>query len=100
MKVGLQKEELRSRTVGSNNQKLFNTIVAKLIQEEKIVQEKEVLRLKEHQVTLAQDQEETRHQIEEIYLKGGLQGIEGKVSRKYRKRCARCHGQGRDPYQG
>ena len=73
LKVGLQKEELRSRTVGSNNQKLFNTIIAKLIQEETIVQEKEVLRLKEHQVTLAQDQEETRHEIEEIYLKGGLQ---------------------------
>ena len=37
------------------------------------MQEKEALRLREHQVTLAQDQEEVRHQIEKIYLKGRLQ---------------------------
>jgi len=37
------------------------------------VQEKEALRLREHKVTLAQDQEEVRHQIETIYLKGRLQ---------------------------
>jgi len=37
------------------------------------VQEKEILRLKGHRVTLARDQEEIRRQIEESYLKGGLQ---------------------------
>jgi selenocysteine-specific elongation factor len=44
-----------------------------LIHENIIVQEKEVLRLKEHKVTLAQDQEKVRLQIEEAYLKSGLQ---------------------------
>jgi selenocysteine-specific elongation factor len=73
LKVGLLKEELRSRTVGSNNPKLFNSLINQLTQEEVIVQEKELLRLKEHRVTLAQDQEEVRGQIEEIYRKSGLQ---------------------------
>jgi selenocysteine-specific elongation factor len=72
LKVGLQKEELRSRTIGSGNQKLFNAIINKLVQEDAIVQEKELLRLKAHKVTLAQDQEKMRHRIEEIYLKGNL----------------------------
>ena len=73
LKVGLLKEELRSRTVGSNNPKLFNSLINQLTQEEVIVQEKELLRLKEHRVTLAQDQEEVRRQIEEIYRKSGIQ---------------------------
>ena len=72
LKVGVQKEELRSRTIGSPNQKLFNVIINQLTNEGIIVQDKEVLRLKGHKVTLAQDQEKTRHQIEEIYLKVGL----------------------------
>lgn len=73
LKTGLHKEELRSRTVGSHHQRLFNYIINQLIHENIIVQEKEVLRLKEHKVTLAQDQEKVRLQIEEAYLKSGLQ---------------------------
>ncbi len=73
LKAGLIKEELRSRTIGSRNQKLFNHLVTQLIREGIIVQEKEALRLKEHKVTLAQDQEKVRHQIESEYLKSGLQ---------------------------
>ncbi|MBN2034034.1 MAG: selenocysteine-specific translation elongation factor [Deltaproteobacteria bacterium] len=73
LKVGLLKEELRSRTVGSNNPKLFNSLINHLTQEGVVVQEKELLRLKEHRVTLAQDQEKIRRQIEETYLKSGIQ---------------------------
>ena len=73
LKVGLLKEELRSRTAGSGDSKLFNFVITQMIQEGIVVQEKEVLRLKEHRVTLAQDQERIRQQIEEIYLKGALQ---------------------------
>ena len=72
LKPGLQKEELRSRTIGSPNQKLFNSIISQLIHDGILVQDKEVLHLKQHKVTLAQDQEKTRHQIEEIYSKVGL----------------------------
>jgi len=73
LKLGLQKEELRSRTVGSRNQKLFNHVINSLMQEDAVVQEKEALRLASHQVTLGQEQEKTRKIIEEAYLKGGLQ---------------------------
>ena len=73
LKVGIQKEELRSRTTGSRNQKLFNTLINQLQKEGVVVPEKELMRLKAHRVTLAQDQEKIRRQIEEVYKKGGLQ---------------------------
>jgi selenocysteine-specific elongation factor len=73
LKVGLLKEELRSRTSASGDSKLFNFVITQLAQEGVVVQEKEVLRLKDHRVTLAQDQEKVRHEIEETYLKGALQ---------------------------
>ncbi|MCP4682775.1 MAG: selenocysteine-specific translation elongation factor, partial [Desulfobacterales bacterium] len=73
LKVGLLKEELRSRTAGANNTKLFNYLVNLLTRQEIIVQEKEIVRLKEHQVILAQDQEEIRTKLEEIYRNDGLQ---------------------------
>lgn len=73
LKTGLLKEELRSRTVGSNNAKLFNSLITHLTQDGVIVQEKESLRLKEHRVTLARDQEDVRRQIEDIYRKSGIQ---------------------------
>jgi len=73
LKVGLPKEELRSRTTGSRNSKLFNFIINMLTKEGQIVQEKDLVRLKDHRVTLAQDQEKARKRLEEIYLKGGLQ---------------------------
>ncbi len=73
LKVGLLKEELRSRTAGKHNPKLFNYIMNQLARDGSIVLEKENVRLKDHQVTLAQDQQKVRHKLEETYLKSGLQ---------------------------
>jgi len=73
LKEGLVKEELRSRTAGADNAKLFNHLVLQLGREGIIVQNKEIVRLKDHQVTLAQDQEEIRRELEKIYTKSGLQ---------------------------
>jgi selenocysteine-specific elongation factor len=73
LKAGLLKEELRSRTAGSDNPKLFNYLVNQLAQEDVIVQEKDSLKLKEHRVTLAEDQEKVRQEIEDIYRKSGVQ---------------------------
>ncbi|MBN1847981.1 MAG: selenocysteine-specific translation elongation factor [Deltaproteobacteria bacterium] len=73
LKTGLVKEELRSKTMGSLNQKLFSFIINRLIQQQVVVQEQEVLRLKDHKVTLAQDQEKIRRTIEETYQKAGLE---------------------------
>jgi selenocysteine-specific elongation factor len=73
LKVGLLKEELRSKTTGSGNPKLFNHLIAMLTQEGIVVQDKETVRLKDHQVTLGVDQEETRKRLEKIYLKSGIE---------------------------
>ncbi|MDY6973629.1 MAG: selenocysteine-specific translation elongation factor [Thermodesulfobacteriota bacterium] len=73
LKAGFLKEELRSRTMGSNNSKLFSYLITHLAREETIVQEKEFVRLKDHRVTLARDQEELREKLSEIYTRSGLQ---------------------------
>lgn len=73
LRVGLQKEELRSRTVGARNPRLFGYVVSLLNKEGLVIQDKEIIRLRDHQVTLAQDQEETRRELEETYERSGLQ---------------------------
>ena len=73
LKAGIQKEELRSRTTGATNQRLFNYIITQQIKQEAVVQENEILRMKDHRVKLASDQKEIRQRIEQIYLKGKLQ---------------------------
>jgi selenocysteine-specific elongation factor len=73
LKAGMMKEELRSRSIGSGNQRLFNFIVTDLINTGVMVQDKELLRLKEHRVTFARDQEKIRQEMEDIYMKGGIQ---------------------------
>jgi selenocysteine-specific elongation factor len=73
LREGFHKEELRSRTAGSRNPKLFQFLISQLTNEGVVVQEKETLRLGGHRVTLAEDQQQVRRRIEEIYLKGGLQ---------------------------
>jgi selenocysteine-specific elongation factor len=73
LKEGLAKEELRSRTEGADNAKLFNHLISQLVREGAVVQDKEIVHLKDHQVTLAQDQEKIRRELEKIYTKSRLQ---------------------------
>jgi selenocysteine-specific elongation factor len=73
LKGGLPKEELRSKTAGSRIPKLFNFLINQLIKEGGIVLDKDLVRLEEHRVTLAEDQQKARKGIEETYLKSGLQ---------------------------
>jgi selenocysteine-specific elongation factor len=73
LKGGLLKEELRSRTTGSRNPKLFQYLIQELAGEEAVVQERELLRLAGHRVTLGEGQQEVRRKIEEVYLKNALQ---------------------------
>ena len=73
LKAGFIKEELRSRTIGSRNQRLFNYIINQKLKEGTVIQDNEILRMKDHKVTLAQDQKEIREKIEGIYLKNGFQ---------------------------
>ena len=73
LKSGLLKEELRSRATGAKDPKLFNFILGQLARDGVLVQEMDEVRLESHKVTLAQDQKKTRQEIEDIYLKGGLE---------------------------
>ncbi len=73
LKTGLPKEELRSRTPGAKNPKLFSYLIDRLTKDDTIVQEKEIVRLKDHRVMLAHDQQKTRKNLEDTYLKSGLQ---------------------------
>jgi selenocysteine-specific elongation factor len=73
LKAGILKEELRSRTEGANNPRLFNFIITQQSALGAVVIENELLRLRDHSVTLANDQKEIREKIEDIYLRAKLQ---------------------------
>ena len=73
LRAGLPKEELRSQAGAIKNPKLFNFLMNQLTREGEIAQEKELVRLKGHRVTLAEDQEKTRKELERLYLDSWLQ---------------------------
>jgi selenocysteine-specific elongation factor len=73
LKTGIMKEELRSRSSVAGNQRLFNYIIANLISDGALEQDKELLRLKGHKVTFAEDQAKIRREMEDLYLIGGIQ---------------------------
>jgi len=73
LRAGLPKEELRSQAGVIKNPKLFNFLMNQLTREGEIAQEKELVRLKGHRVTLAKDQEKTRKELERLYLDSWLQ---------------------------
>jgi len=73
LKEGLIKEELRSKMTSNMREKLFNCVINDLVKDTVIVREKDIIKAKDHQVKLPQDQEELRTQTDQIYLKGGLE---------------------------
>jgi selenocysteine-specific elongation factor len=73
LKTGLVKEELRSRMAGNVKEKLFNQLLNDLVRDNIIVREKDIIRAKDHTISLRKDQEEVRTQIDQIYLKSALE---------------------------
>jgi len=73
LKKGLIKEELRSRMAGSVKERLFNQVINDLIQEALIERDKDIIRAKDHEIKLLQDQEDLRNHIEQTYLKRELE---------------------------
>jgi len=73
LKEGLLKEELRSKIAGNLKEKPFNQLLNALIQDGAIVKDKDIIRIKDHKVKLLHNQETLRNQIEQIYLKEGLE---------------------------
>jgi selenocysteine-specific elongation factor len=73
LKAGVAKEELRSRTAGAKNPRLFSYVIQQLAREGVLVLERDTVRLAEHRVRLGEDQRKIRTGLEEIYRSSGLQ---------------------------
>lgn len=73
LRTGMSKEELFARMPQGVDAKLFHELMQRLVAEDEIVQEKDMVRLATHQVALAAEQESLREKIEDIYRKTGLQ---------------------------
>jgi len=72
MKPGVQRGELASSWGRDLPPKLFHFVVERLLKKGDVVAEQEVLRLKDHKVSLASDQEKVRETVLGAYEKGGF----------------------------
>jgi selenocysteine-specific elongation factor len=73
LKAGVAKEELKSRTAGAKNPRLFSHVIQQLVREGQLVLEKDTVRLAGHRVKLGEDQRKIRGDLKEIYRASGLQ---------------------------
>ena len=71
MKPGVQRGELASSWGRGLPPKLFHHVLEKLFRKGDVVAEQEVIKLKDHKVSLASDQEKVRETILAAYTKGG-----------------------------
>jgi selenocysteine-specific elongation factor len=72
MKSGLSKEELKTKLPGEMDPRLFQILIARLIQSNEVILEKDRLKLSGHQITSA-DVKGLVGRVEQTILKGGLQ---------------------------
>ncbi|MGL1864106.1 MAG: selenocysteine-specific translation elongation factor [Pseudodesulfovibrio sp.] len=72
MKPGVQRGELASSWGRELTPKFFHFIVERLLKKGEMVAEQEVLRLKDHKVSLASDQEKVRSIVLGAYEQGGV----------------------------
>ncbi len=72
MKPGVQRGQLASSWGRGLPDKLFHFIVEKLLKKGDIVAEQEILRLKDHKVSLASDQAKVRTTVLAAYREGGF----------------------------
>ena len=73
LRAGINKEELFGRLPRGAEGKLCNELIQRLTRQEKIIQERDLVRLSSHQTALAGKQDEVRGKIESIYQEAGLQ---------------------------
>jgi selenocysteine-specific elongation factor len=73
LKVGMPKEELKSKFPQLSDAKVFNLILNQMIKSNQIVQEENTVRLSDHRVSLGADQADIRKKMLNIYLNGELQ---------------------------
>jgi selenocysteine-specific elongation factor len=72
LKIGMPKEELRSKFPGLQLSKLFNLTLNQMIKDKNIVVEENTVRLASHKVSLGVDQANIRERILDAYRKNGL----------------------------
>ncbi len=72
MRAGLPKEELRTRLHGGLDQRLFHYLLAGLTKKGAIQQDESIVRLVDHKVSLAEDAQTIRREMEAFFLKAGL----------------------------
>lgn len=72
LKEGMPKEELKSKLPTGMDNKLFTMILNLLGKSRDIVQQEDLIRLADHQVSMGLDQETLSRQIQDIYLKNGI----------------------------
>jgi selenocysteine-specific elongation factor len=72
LKQGMPKEELKSKLPPQVDGKLFNSLVADLMADKAVVQEKDKVRLSGHHIALEGKQQELEEQIVGIMSKSGL----------------------------
>jgi selenocysteine-specific elongation factor len=72
LKPGLSKEELRRQLPAQMEVRLFNYLLADMVNQKQIALEKDLVRLASHKVTLAVDQEDLVSRLATLYRKGHL----------------------------
>jgi selenocysteine-specific elongation factor len=73
LKAGMSRQGLLSKLSPSLDSRLFNLVIQDLTKRNKVIQDKEVIRLSEHKVALEADQIDVRHKIEKAYLESRLE---------------------------
>jgi len=72
LKEGMPTEEMRSKFEYYNKTKLFNIVLRNLLKENQIVQDHNIIKLKDHEIALEIDQHEVKDKILDIYRKTRL----------------------------
>lgn len=73
LKPGVPKEELKTKLPVRIHSKLFQLALQRMIKENIILQEEDIVRLADHTITLDADEEDLRNQILSTYQESGLQ---------------------------
>jgi len=72
LKAGLSKEELRSRLYSGLDQRLFQFLLNDLQKKEAIIQDQALIRIKDHQVSLKDEEKTLRSELETFYRQAAL----------------------------
>jgi len=73
LQAGAMKEELKSKLPPQVDARLFNHLLSSLVEEKKIVAEKETLRLSSHAISLKEGEKDLRRKIVLLFEKAKLQ---------------------------